>query len=374
MRFRDIPGHEDVKERLRAMADERRVPHALLLEGPVGSAKFMLIRALAQYIHCENHTPDGDSCGKCPSCLQHQTFNHIDTIYSFPVIKKAGKSTISNDCFGEFKNFITDSPYMDIEKWIAMLGNINSQPVIYVEEGAELIRRLNFTARQSLFKIVLLWLPERLKEETANKLLKLIEEPHPDTIFLMSSDNSRAILPTIYSRVQRIAVSRYSDDEIKHFLTASYPVSETDAETLARLSSGNVIEALSLVDISRMRQQFLDYFIELMRKAYQRKIGLLRQWSNDVAALGREQIIKFLDYASRLIRENFILNLHVDQLNYLTEDERKFSVNFARFINERNVLKMFEVLNKAREDIAGNANPKIVLFDLAVKTILLIKQ
>ena len=374
MRFRDIPGHEDVKERLRAMADERRVPHALLLEGPVGSAKFMLIRALAQYIHCENHTPDGDSCGKCPSCLQHQTFNHIDTIYSFPVIKKAGKSTISNDCFGEFKNFISDSPYMDIEKWIAMLGNINSQPVIYVEEGAELIRRLNFTARQSLFKIVLLWLPERLKEETANKLLKLIEEPHPDTIFLMSSDNSRAILPTIYSRVQRIAVSRYSDDEIKHFLTASYPVSETDAETLARLSSGNVIEALSLVDISRMRQQFLDYFIELMRKAYQRKIGLLRQWSNDVTALGREQIIKFLDYASRLIRENFILNLHVDQLNYLTEDERKFSVNFARFINERNVLKMFEVLNKAREDIAGNANPKIVLFDLAVKTILLIKQ
>lgn len=374
MRFRDIPGHEDVKERLRAMADERRVPHALLLEGPVGSAKFMLIRALAQYIHCENHTPDGDSCGKCPSCLQHQTFNHIDTIYSFPVIKKAGKSTISNDCFGEFKNFISDSPYMDIEKWIAMLGNINSQPVIYVEEGAELIRRLNFTARQSLFKIVLLWLPERLKEETANKLLKLIEEPHPDTIFLMSSDNSRAILPTIYSRVQRIAVSRYSDDEIKHFLTASYPVSETDAETLARLSSGNVIEALSLVDISRMRQQFLDYFIELMRKAYQRKIGLLRQWSNDVAALGREQIIKFLDYASRLIRENFILNLHVDRLNYLTEDERKFSVNFARFINERNVLKMFEVLNKAREDIAGNANPKIVLFDLAVKTILLIKQ
>lgn len=374
MRFRDIPGHEDVKERLRAMADERRVPHALLLEGPVGSAKFMLIRALAQYIHCENHTPDGDSCGKCPSCLQHQTFNHIDTIYSFPVIKKAGKSTISNDCFGEFKNFISDSPYMDIEKWIAMLGNINSQPVIYVEEGAELIRRLNFTARQSLFKIVLLWLPERLKEETANKLLKLIEEPHPDTIFLMSSDNSRAILPTIYSRVQRIAVSRYSDDEIKHFLTASYPVSETDAETLARLSSGNVIEALSLVDISRMRQQFLDYFIELMRKAYQRKIGLLRLWSNDVAVLGREQIIKFLDYASRLIRENFILNLHVDQLNYLTEDERKFSVNFARFINERNVLKMFEVLNKAREDIAGNANPKIVLFDLAVKTILLIKQ
>ncbi|MGN0219686.1 MAG: ATP-binding protein [Muribaculaceae bacterium] len=374
MRFKDIPGHEDVKARLREMADSHRLPHALLLEGPVGSAKFMLIRAFAQYIHCENHTPGGDSCGKCPSCLQHQTFNHIDTIYSFPVIKKAGKSTISNDCFGDFKTFITDSPYMDIEKWIGLLGNINSQPVIYVEEGAELIRRLNFTARQSQFKIVLLWLPERLKEETANKLLKLIEEPHPDTIFLMSSDNSRAILPTIYSRVQRIAVCRYSDDEIKHFLTASYPVSETDAETLARLSSGNVIEALSLVDISRVRQQFLDFFIELMRKAYQRKVGLLRQWSNDVAALGREQIIKFLDYASRLIRENFILNLHVDQLNYLTEDERKFSVNFARFINERNVLKMFEVLNKAREDVAGNANPKIVLFDLAVKTILLIKQ
>lgn len=374
MKFKDIPGHEDVKERLKAMAENRQLPHALLLEGPVGSAKFMLIRALAQYIHCENRTSDRDSCGQCPSCLQHQSFNHIDTIYSFPVIKKSGKSTISNDCFGEFKNFITDSPYMDIDKWIASLGNINSQPVIYVEEGNELIRRLNFTARRSQYKIVLLWLPERLKEETANKLLKLIEEPHSDTIFLMSSDNSRMILPTIYSRVQRISVVRYSDDEIKNFLTNSYSISDHDAETLARLSSGNVIEALSLVDISKMRQKFLDLFIELMRKAYQRKIGLLRQWSNDVAALGREQIIKFLDYAARLIRENFILNLNVSQLNYLTVDERNFSVNFARFINERNVLKMFEVLNKAREDIAGNANPKIVLFDVAVKTILLIKQ
>jgi len=373
MRFCEIPGHDDIKKRLVEMADSRRLPHALLLEGTAGTAKFMLARAFAQYIHCE-HPSDGDSCGRCPSCLQHSTFNHIDTIFSYPVIKKSGKPTVSADYLTEFKELMTENPFMDAEQWGMKLDSANTQPKIYVDEGAELTRRLNFRAHQSRYKIVLLWQPERLNEDTANKLLKLIEEPHDDTIFIMTSDNPRIILPTIYSRTQRIKVKRYSDEEVAMYLTSSHAVSEEAAKTIARLASGNINEAISLIKISKTRKAFLDLFIDLMRKAYQRKIGLLRQWSVDVASLGREQSLAFLDYCARMIRENFILNLHIDGLNYLTTDEYEFSVNFSRFINEHNVLKMFETINDARKDIAGNANAKIVFFDLAIKTILLLKS
>lgn len=373
MKFADIPGHDDVKKRLVEMVDNGHLPHALLLEGSAGSGKFMLARALAQYIHCENRS-DGDSCGHCPSCLQHESFNHIDTIFSYPIIKKSSdKPAVSADFISEFRQLLTEYPFMDTEQWVTLLNAGNKQPKIYVDEGGELLRRLNFKAHQSRYKIVLLWLPEKMNEDTANKMLKLIEEPHDDTLFIMSSSNPRAILPTIYSRTQRVNVSRYDDSDIEAYLTSSMAVAPEAAHSIARIASGNVNEAVSMTKISKTRKLFLDLFIDLMRKAYQRKIGMLRQWSVDVAALGREQNLAFLDYCARMMRENFILNMHVSELNYLTPEENAFSVNFSRFINERNVLKLFDVVNDARTDIAGNGNAKIVFFDLAIKTILLLK-
>jgi DNA polymerase-3 subunit delta' len=374
MKFADIPGHEDIKARLRHMVDNKQMPHALLLEGPAGSGKFSLARALAQYIHCENKT-NGDSCGKCPSCQQHQTFNNIDTIYSFPVVKRqSGSPALSNDYFPEFCEFVTQHPFMDFDYWLVALDNINAQPLIYVDEGVELLRRLNFMARQSEYKIVLLWLPERFKEETANKMLKIIEEPNDDTMFILVSNNSRQILPTIYSRCQRVIVKRYSDEEVSSILSNSYSVDPEAAKSIARLAEGNVNTALSLIETSKERTKFLDMFMELMRKAYQRNIFALKQWSADLSALGREQIMRFFEYSSRMLRENFILNLHVPELNAMSPEEMNFSSRFSPFINERNVLPLFDLFNKARTEIAGNANAKIVTFDLAVRVILLLKK
>ncbi len=243
MRFADIPGHADIKQRLVEMADASRVPHALLLEGPAGAGKFMLARAFAQYIHCE-HPEGGDSCGHCNSCLQHSTFNHIDTIFSYPVVKKASKPAVSADYIEEFKQMLSDRPFMDAELWNSLIEAGNTQPKIYVDEGAELNRRLNFRAHQSRYKIVLLWLPEKMNEDTANKMLKLIEEPHDDTLFIMVSDNPRRILPTIYSRTQRIAVTRYDDSEVEDYLCRAMAVDQAVARSIARISTGSITEAI----------------------------------------------------------------------------------------------------------------------------------
>lgn len=372
MRFSDIPGQEEVKERLRQLADSHKVPHAILLQGPAGSGKFALARAFAQYIHCTDRH-DGDSCGQCPSCRQMQSFNHIDTLYSFPVVKK-GTVTVCADYLPEFNRFVTENPWMDFEAWLEALGSPNSQPTIYVHEGVELIRRLSYTARSSRYKVALMWLPERMQEETANKLLKVVEEPFGDTIFVMTSDSPGEILPTIYSRVQRISVKPFETATLENYLIDHLNCTQQIAHDSALLSRGNINKALVLARNGDENAQFLDYFIQLMRKAYTRDIMALKQWSKEVAEQKREMQMRFLDYCSRLLRENFVLNLNNPAFNLLTHREREFCVKFARFITVKNVEGLLDAFTRARNDIAANANGRIVLFDMAITTILLLKS
>ncbi len=372
MKFADIPGHEDIKQRLREMADNGRIPHALLLEGPQGVAKFALARAFAQYIHCTNHI-DGDSCGRCDSCLQHKSFNHIDTFLTFPVIKKASKATVSDIYIEDFREYLTECPFIEFEQRLDKMGDPNAQPAIYVEEAAHLLERLNLTSRQSKYKIVLLWLPERLREEAANKLLKLVEEPFADTLFIMSSNNAQGILPTIYSRTQRIAVRRYTDNEVADYLCALLPIEPAEASRISELAQGSMTQAIKMAASGNKDNKNLELFIRLMRSAWQRKVGDLRKWSNDVAALGREGNMRFYEYCSRMLRDNFILNLGEPSLVGITPEEMQFSSRFSPFINERNVEGLLEEFDKARADIALNGNAKIISFHLAVRTILLLK-
>ncbi len=374
MRFADIPFHEEVKQRLRKMADSGRLPHALLLEGPQGSGKFSLARAMAQYIHCTARTAGGDACGRCPSCLQHASLGHIDTFFSFPVLKrKSGQTTLSDDYLPEFKQFLTDSPYMDFEQWLSMLGNPNGQPLIYVDEASALLERMNRTARQSQYKIVLMWLPERLQEAAANKLLKLVEEPYPDTLFIMVSDNAREILPTILSRTQRISVRRYTDDEVRQIMQSAGS-SEDEADCIAEMADGNINLALKLRNNNIANTRYLDLFMELMRKAYLRRVSDLRKWSTEVADMGREGSIRFYDYCARLVRENFILNIGDKRIVSMSPAEMEFSRRFSPYINVVNVERIFDTITAARNDTMLNGNGKIIAFDLAVKMILLIKQ
>ena len=334
MKFQDIPGHENVKERLRAMIDNGRMPHALVLEGPAGTGKFALVRAAVQYLHCTDRR-GGDSCGVCPSCIQHQSFNHIDTIYSFPVLKSAG-GALSDDF---------------IDRW----------------------RELSFTSHAAGCKVVMMWLPEKMNTQCANKLLKLIEEPLPGVALVFVSDNPGEILPTIYSRLQRVEVKRFADAEIARYLQERYNLESAEAMALAHNASGSITLAEKNMAKDDENNLFLEFFQQLMRLAYQRKIGLLKKWSQEISALGREQSARFCDYCQRQVRENFIANMRIAGLNYQTLKEQAFSRNFSPFINERNVEQLTSVFTKAREDIAANGNGKIIFFDVAVKVILLLK-
>lgn len=372
MKFSEIPGHESTKDRLRAMCATGHIPHALLFEGQAGIGKMMLARAFAQYVHCQNPDSDGDACGVCPACRQHESFNHIDTIYIYPVVKGKSSKALSDDYAADWREFLTDSPWMDFNEWRDRLGS-TTRPSIYVEESQELIHKLNFTAHRSRYKIVLIWLPERMGLECANKLLKIIEEPS-DTIFLLVSDNSAEIIPTIYSRCQRIEMKRLPDETVASYLSKNFAISGEDAMAIAHISEGSVVRALAAIKADSESKKNLELFMSLMRLAYQRNVKAMKEWSSDVAKYTREQQIAFLTYCERMVRENFILNIHESRLIYLNHDEAVFSSRFSPFINERNVMKIIEVLNDAITDIAGNANSRIVLFDLSIKMILLIKQ
>lgn len=375
MKFSQIPSHENVKRQLREMVADRRIPHALLLHGPAGIGKFMLARTFSQYLHCQSPAADGEPCGECPSCRQHESFNHVDSLYVFPVVKTDKlKAPISDDYMTEFKEFVAASPYMDFERWTGYFEKKNAQPVIYVSESEALEQRLSVTTTVSRYKTVVIWLPEKMNEQTANKLLKLIEEPFADTVFILVSDNASAILPTIYSRCRPIEMKRLSDETIASYLTSRLSIDQQDAMAMAHIAAGDMNSALRAMDATSVSRMFFDHFVRLMRLAYQRDVKGLKEWSADIAALGREQEIKFYDYARRLIRENFIYNFHVPELLYLNRDEANFSKNFARFITENNAEKIIMEMDRAATDIAGNANGKIVNFDFAIKMIILIKN
>ena len=366
MKFSEIRWHKPTTDALRRMADTGRIPHALLLSGQPGIGKMLVARAFAQYVHCTDRQ-GGEACGKCPDCLQHQSMNHPDMHFVYPVFKKdSGRTAIATDFFENWKAFIAENPYMEPEKWPEALGADNKQPIIYKDESAEILRVASMSAFSSDKKIFVIWHPEKMNQEAANKLLKILEEPFADTIFILVSNAPSLILPTIFSRTARINMHRPSDSEISVFLQEK-GFSEADAEYAAHLSEGNVARALGNGGGREEEQEFGEIFRDMMRKAYVRDAASLKASTETIAAMKREKSRRFLSYSARMIRENFIYNFGISSLNRMTPEEETFSSRFAPFIHTGNVGRMEREFSRAETDIARNANAKIVLFDLAIK-------
>lgn len=373
MLFKDIIGQEEAKERLIREAKEGKIAHARLFCGNEGVGKLPLAIAYAQYLSCE-HPTDNDSCGVCPNCVKYNKLIHPDLHFVFPVIKKKNKDTISDDYLQEWREILNSSPYFNLNMWLKEMGAENQQAQIYVKESDEIIRKLNLKSSQGGYKAMIIWLPEKMNVECSNKLLKLLEEPPTQTIFILISEEPDMLLPTIQSRVQRFNIHAIDKEKIAETLCLNYGLEPNDAKNIAHRCQGNFLKALETIHLNEDNQFYFEEFVSLMRLAYQRKIREIKQWSDNIAAIGRERQKNFLAYIQRMLRESFIYNFHTPDISYLSGEEQKFSSRFSPFINEGNVISIMEELSIAEQHIGQNVNAKMVFFDLALKMIVLLVQ
>ena len=384
MLFREIIGQEETKQQLRQAVREGRIPHAQLFAGISGIGKLQLALAYAQYLNCPHRT-DEDSCGTCPTCLQYQKLQHPDLHFVFPIVKTDAGDTC--DAFLEpWREIILSQHYFDLDDWHKALGVETKQSMFYEKESGEILRKLSLKAYGEGYKVMIIWQPEKMNTECANKLLKILEEPAEKTVFLLVSEHPEALLSTIQSRVQTIRVPRLEQDQIAKALQQQ-GIDATQANDIARIANGSYLAALKKADASDENKQELHDFIELFRDAYtvgvlkdpQKKfdsLKRLRQWSIEMAdaKVGRERQKHFLQYAQQQVRENYIRNLSQPDLNYQMEDERAFSVKFAPFIHNGNVEGIMNQLDLAERQIEQNGNAKMIFFDLCLQMIVLIKK
>ena len=384
MLFKEIIGQEEVKRQLRASVREGRIPHAQLFSGISGIGKLQLALAYAQYLHCPHRTEE-DSCGTCPTCLQFEKLQHPDLHFVFPIVKTDSADTC-NDFLEPWREIVLNKHYFDLEEWHKALGVETKQSMIYEKESGEILRKLSLKAYGDGYKVMIIWQPEKMNATSANKLLKLLEEPPVQTVFLMVSEHPEQLLATIQSRVQTIRVPRLETETIAEALRKK-GIDATQANDIARIANGSYLAALKKADESEENQQELRDFIALFRDAYTvgvlkdpikkyESLKRLRQWSLDMAdaKVGRERQKHFLQYAQQQVRENYIRNVGQPDLNYQMEGERAFSNKFAPFIHNGNVEAIMNQLDLAERQIEQNGNAKIIFFDLCLQMIVLIKK
>ena len=374
--FKDIIGQTAVVDRLRRSVDENKLAHALLISGPQGNGKLPIAVALANYLLCGSGA--GDACGACPACVKLGKYIHSDLHFVFPVKKKKGGSgdsaPVSDDYIAEWRELLLKNPYFSYDDWLAKLDVDNQQPMIYERESGEILHKLSMQSREGGWKVVIIWLPEKMKEACSNKLLKIIEEPPQKTLFLLVSEEPDKIIATILSRTQRIDVPRIAQADIENALVARYGLAPVDAKVVAQQSAGNWAKAEEMLSVNEEKSLYLNLFMQLMRVAYARNIREMKAWSEQVAAMGRERQKRLLDYCQRMIRENFIMNFKEDEMLYMSQDERSFSQRFSPFVNERNIFGIMEELSETQRHIEQNVNAKMVFFDMSLRMIVWIKN
>ena len=344
-------------ERLRNLADNNRLPHAIMLCGPQGSGKMALAIALASHLL---GTDD-------QAWAMLKNYQHPDLHFTFPIIRPKGASSDkkfdSDDYMAEWLDMLrTDGAYFDLPTWLHNIKVENQQSTIPVAESDRLTRIFSIKSNQGGKKIAIIWLPEKMNIECANKILKLIEEPPTDSHFIMVSLHPELLLETIRSRVQRFDVKPIAQEDIIDALEKRRGLSEEDATRTARIAGGNWLKAIMLLEPGNEEMLFFDLYVMLMRLAYARKVSDLKKWADQCATLGREKQIRMLEAF-----EYFMYNFQQPELTYMTEAEEQFARKFAPFINENNIIGMYELFQRAIRDIGQNANPKIQFFDLTMK-------
>lgn len=375
MNFSQIPGHKEIIERLLRSVHEERVSHAQIFAGPEGCGSLALALAYARYISCENRS-ENDSCGTCKSCVKYEKMIHPDLHFVFPVIKgKKATDPVSDHYLEEWREFVKSSPYFTLNNWLDSIEVENAQGMIFASEASEIIKKLSLKTFESDFKIMIIWLPEKMHQATANKLLKMIEEPPEKTLFLLVSEEPDKVIPTILSRCQMVKIPAFKPGDIEKYLVKRFGITREKASDIARVSTGSITRAVELCQYEESSLSNLDAFKRLMRFAWKRDVISLIDWSEEIATTGREAQKNFISFALRLLRENLMLTLGQmkNNLVFLAGEEEAFSGNFHPFINQQNIYKLTDEFNTGYSHIEANGNAKIIFLDLALKVTRLIR-
>lgn len=365
MKFTEIIGQEKLKNQLLEKCKQHRLSHAQLFVGKEGVGKMPLALAVAQYMNCDAPADD-DACGTCPSCIKYQKLIHPDLHFVFPIVKTGAKTVVCDDFIDQWRDFLLQNPYVSLNAWYKHIGVDNKQGVIYAEESAEIIRKLSRKSYEGKYKVVVIWQPEKMHLSCANKLLKILEEPPQKTLFFLLTENVEEILPTIYSRTQSLRIPEIEQEKLCEYLQ-NQGSDEQTAKGLTVLAEGSITQANRLLSEQESLQFNFEEFKNLMRLTYQRAVPDLYDWAERMAKIGREGQKQFLDYACRMVRENFMYNLKNDDLYRITPSEADFSSKFAPFINAKNVEGLVADFVKAYTDISANGNAKIIFMDLSLQ-------
>lgn len=369
MQFAQVIGQEDVKTRLRSAFKEGRIAHALMFLGPDGCGNLALALAFAQYISCPNRT-ELDSCGACPTCRKMSTLQFPDLYFTFPFFNKSDggsdKKTTCDDWVKVWRPYLLKAPYTNADQWREEITEENKQLHISVYEAGHIIHQLALKSFEGGYKFQIIWMAEYLKPETANKLLKIIEEPPQNTIFLFVASSLENILQTILSRVQVIYIPKIYDTDLLNALLGKGASAEKAAE-IAHFANGDWNKALQLFDSHNPDENYSKQFQHWMRTCYKKDVPGMIKWADEMHKQSRENQKHFLSYALDQVRQNLVLNYAGEGFVRMNPGEKSFSDKFAPFINDLNAEDLMNEITEAHHDVSRNAYSKLVFADLSVK-------
>ncbi|MBR9844602.1 MAG: DNA polymerase III subunit delta' [Algicola sp.] len=373
MLFSEILGQEHIKNHLTKSADYGRVPHAQLFVGPEGSGTLPMAIAYAQYLLCKN--TEGENTNGSEACnIKFKNLSHPDLHFAFPVAAndKVKSHPVSNHFMEEWRQLIDRQPYGNLFDWYRILGIDNKQGQIGVDEAQDIVKALSLKSYEGGYKVMLIWMAEKMNTSASNKLLKLIEEPPNKTIFILIAEDEEQIINTIKSRSQLLHFPPLAEDVIKDALIRNYQIPETDAIKIAHQANGNYNKACDLVYSDSEDTQFEDWFVFWIRSAFKAKgnksaIHDLISWSETIAKTGRETQKQFLNFCLDFFRQALLMNYNAEQLVYM-EPKTSFKLeNFAPYVHGNNILDISNELQDAIYHIERNGNSKIILTDLSIK-------
>lgn len=367
MQFRQIVGQEKTKQFLLGVGRSERMPHAQIFLGPSGCGKLALAFAFAQYVLCLDKK-ENDSCGECTNCLKSAKLVHPDIHYSYPTV---GSKVVSTNLLPEWRSAILENVYVDINQWLHHIGAENKQGNINKDECLSIIKKLSLKVFEGSHKILIMWLPEYLGKE-GNRLLKLIEEPPENTLFILVAEEQEKILNTILSRCQIVKINRLQDEEIVKYLLEEKNIEEAKAASTAHLANGNLGTALKLLDSTENNNALL--FLEWMRLCYVGNGVQLVNWVDRFASIGREDQKYFLQYGLHFMREYMVLKLTGNDTVRLLPDELKTAQNLTKVIEFEQIEKITNLFNDLSYHVERNANPKILFLNASLQMNQILKK